>query len=373
MHGTFRIVGLVLGLVVVVGSVSSVFTTLVVPRATSSRLLRSISRVLARAAHRLTRLLRTYDGKDRLLSLIGPFAMILLFAVWLGWLVVGFGLLVWWDSGTTLAHAFAVAGSSVFTLGIISAPGRATEAVEIAAAGTGLLVVALEIAYLPTLYGAFAARETEVTLLATRAGVPAWGPEILARHHWFRTTSELPDLYRTWERWSAAVAESHTNYPSLMWFRSPVPWRSWLTGLVAMLDAAALHDAIDPGSSPRQARICLQMGVNTLRSLAQALRIDFDPDPLPTTPIRLTYEEYLTGISRLEEVDFPFERSPAEAWPHFCGWRVNYESIVDALTWAVVPPPAPWFLPRPWLGELRRPRVRDRTPEDPLGGSGVGG
>jgi len=372
MHGAFRIGGLVLGLAVVVGSVSSVFTTLVVPRATSSRLLRSISRILARGAHRLTRLLGSYDAKDRLLSLIGPFAMILLFAVWLGWLVVGFGLLVWWDSGTTLAHAFAVSGSSVFTLGIVSAPGRAAEAVEIAAAGTGLLVVALEIAYLPTLYGAFSSRETEVTLLATRAGVPAWGPEILARHHWFRTTGELPDLYRTWERWSAAVAESHTNYPSLMWFRSPVPWRSWLTGLVAMLDAAALHDALDPGSSPRQARICLQMGVNTLRSLAQALHIEFDPDPLPTAPIRLSYEEYLAGISRLEEVGFPFERSPAEAWPHFCGWRVNYEPIVDALTRAVVPPPAPWFLSRPWLGELRRPQVRDRTPDDPLGGSGAG-
>jgi hypothetical protein len=360
---------MVAGLVVVLGTLLSVFTTLVVPRATSSRMLRSISKLLGKTMGPIVRCLRTYEAKDRAMAVVGPLGMVLLFVLWLSVLVVGFGLLVYWRADTTLAHSLVVSGSSVFTLGIESVPSRAGVAVEIAAAGTGLLVVALEIAYLPTLYLAFSARETEVTLLATRAGVPAWGPEILARHHWFRTTSELPDLYRTWERWSAAVAESHTNYPSLMWFRSPVPLRSWLTALTAMLDAAALQDAINPGSAPRQARICLQMGMNTLRSLANALRIDYDPDPLPTDPVRLTYEEYLVGIERLERVDFPFERTAEEAWPHFCGWRVNYEPIVDALTRVIMPPAAPWFPDRPNLGEARRPRVLNRTPDDPLAGA----
>jgi hypothetical protein len=52
--------------------------------------------------------------------------------------------------------------------------------------------VALEIAYLPALYNAFSTRETEVTLLATRSGTPAWGPEILARHHMLDNIDELP-------------------------------------------------------------------------------------------------------------------------------------------------------------------------------------
>lgn len=365
MHGLLRLLGFVLGLVVVVGTLSSVFTTLVVPRATSSRMLRTISKGLARGVRRVVRALPSYEAKDRLMSMVGPFAMVFLFVVWLAALVVGFGLMAWWDSDATLTHSIAVAGSSVFTLGIATLHDRSSEAVELVAAGTGLMVVALEIAYLPTLYSAFSARESEVTLLGTRAGVPAWGPEILARHHWFRTTSELPDLYRAWEQWAAAVAESHTNYPSLMWFRSPVPWRSWLTALTAMLDAAALQDAINPGSAPRQARTCLQMGMNTLRGLAGVLHIDYDPDPLPTTPIRLTYEEFTTGIERLQQVEFPFERTPEEAWRHFSGWRINYEPIVDALTLLVMPPPAPWFRARPWLGEIRRPRVLDRTPDDP--------
>lgn len=360
-----RLVGLLLGLVVAVGTLWSVFTTLVVPRTTSSRLVRAVFRHLGRAVALVVRRVPRYEAKDRLMSLVGPGGMMLMFVVWLAGLVVGFGLMVWWSGRASLGGAFLVAGSSVFTLGILTFPHRGSQALEVSAAGTGFLVVALEIAYLPALYSAFATRESEVTLLGSRAGVPAWGPEILARHHWFRSTSELSDLYRAWERWAAAVAESHTNYPSLMWFRSPDPWRSWLTAFTAMLDAAALHDAINPGAAPRQARLWLRMGAQALRSLAGAVRIEFDPDPRPTTPLRLTYEEYLKGVERLVQVDFPFERTPEEAWRHFTGWRVNYESIVDALTAVVMAPPAPWTLDRPRLGKVPFPRLLDRTPDDP--------
>jgi hypothetical protein len=48
---------------------------------------------------------------------------------------------------------------------------------------TGLAIVTLQIAYLPTLYPAFNRRETEVALLKARAGVPSWGPELRARSH----------------------------------------------------------------------------------------------------------------------------------------------------------------------------------------------
>ncbi len=357
--------GLILGLVIVVMTLWSVFTTLVVPRTTSSRTARALFKRLAIMTSRIVRRLPTYDAKDRLMALIGPGGMLIQFVFWLGALTVGYGLMLWWSSKTTLGHALLVSGSSVFTLGVLTLNQRATEALEVAAAGTGFLVVALEIAYLPSLYSAFSTRETEVTLLATRAGAPAWGPEILARHHWFRATSELPALYHTWERWAAEMAESHTNFPQLMWFRSPVPWRSWLTSITAMLDAAALQDAINPGSAPRQARLCLRMGVQMLRSMADALHLEYDPDPRPTSPTRLTYEEFLVGIERLVQVDFPFERTPEEAWRHFAGWRVNYEAIVDALSVAVMSPPSPWTLERAWVGEATFPVIYDRTPDDP--------
>ena len=304
------------------------------------------------------------------MSFVGPLSMITLFVLWLGSLILGFGLIAWWASGEHLGSALAISGSSVFTLGIATSPGSSSTPIEIVAACVGLLVIALEIAYLPALYNAFATRETEVTLPATRSGTPAWGPEILARHHML-AASRASLLYADWERWAAAVSESHSNYPALIWFRSPVSTRSWLLSLVAVMDSAALYHAVSPGSTPPQARLCLSMGTNCLRSVAGALQIPFDTDPNPTMGTRLTKEEFAQGTAAGRSA-LPLERDLDESWRHFQGWRVNYEAIVDVLTKFVMPPPAPWFLPRPGLGTAEWPTVRNRTPDDPQGAQPFG-
>jgi hypothetical protein len=367
-----RLIAFVAGIVIVVLVIWSVFRSLVVPRASSSRMQMLVGRLLGNAARAMAPKLPTYDSKDRLLSFIGPATMVSLFGLWLGLLVLGFALIEWWNSGIDFASALGIAGSSVFTLGIATARDAGAHTIEILAAGFGLLVIALEIAYLPALYSAFAVRETEVTLLATRSGTPAWGPEILARHHWLDTMNELPPLYASWERWAAAVSESHANYPALMWFRSPAPFRSWLLGLVAMMDSAALFHATSPEMTPREARTCLQMGMNCLRSMAGALKIPFDPDPLPIAPVRLTRAEFDQGLTRLQSVGFPMERDADETWRHFRGWRVNYEGIVDALTALILPPPAPWFVQHPELGDTVFPLILNRTPDEPEGAHAFG-
>ena len=120
---------------------------------------------------------------------------------------------------------------------------------------------------------------------------------------------ELPDLYRTWERWSAEVSETHTNYPSLMWFRSPVPSRSWLTALTAMLDAAALHDAISPGvGAPPGA--ALPADGDELPALPGAQRCTSTTTPTrcPRRRSASPYDEFVVGYQRLQAVGFPFER-----------------------------------------------------------------
>jgi hypothetical protein len=42
-----------------------------------------------------------------------------------------------------------------------------------------------------------------------------------------------------------------------------------------------------------------------------------------------------------------FEREPDEAWPHFHGWRVNYEAAAYALARFLDLPPAVWSGSRP--------------------------
>lgn len=55
-----------------------------------------------------------------------------------------------------------------------------------------------------------------------------------------------------------------------------------------------------------------------------------------------------------------------EAWPHFRGWRVNYEPIAYALVDHIVAPPTAWSGPRTLIGEPayypERPAHRD--PDD---------
>jgi hypothetical protein len=204
-------------------------------------------------------------------------------------------------------------------------------------------------------------------VLQSRGGAPAWGPEILTRHQMSGLTGDLSHLYSEWERWSADVVESHTNYPILILFRSPHPLRSWVLGLLAVLDAAALQLALQPSAAPIEARLCLRMGFSCFRHIADFLKIPYDPDPLPSDDIELTFEEFVGGIERMNDFDFPIERSPADAWPHFRGWRVNYESIAYKLCDIILAPPGPWSGDRnhmPGMAMVPQ-RPPNRSPEDP--------
>jgi hypothetical protein len=220
-------------------------------------------------------------------------------------------------------------------------------------AATGLVIVTLQIAYLPALYAAFNRRETEVALLNARAGVPSWGPELLARTHYAlgsgtSTINTLPDLYAQWERWAADVAESHTTYLPLVSFRSPRPLSSWVTGLLAVLDSAALFLALSPGQAPVvPARLCLRSGFLCFNQIARAMGIDVPEETDPNGKISLTYEEFTDAVARMRKVDFPIERDPADAWPDFVGWRLNYERAAYGVAEALDVVPAMWSGPRP--------------------------
>jgi hypothetical protein len=254
-------------------------------------------------------------------------------------------------------------------LGFYFHTGAGPGLIDCMAAASGLTVVALQIAYLPTLYAAYNRRETEVTLLSPQAGIPAWGPEILARVYLVKGLSKMPDIYETWERWSADVAESHSSYPFLLRFRSPDAHASWVIAQLAVLDAAALHLAACPDSAPFEARLCLQMGFTCLRKLAHTLRMPVEHDPRPDDPIKLTRAEFDEGWARLEEFGFPVERSADDAWIHFRGWRVNYERAAYQMAWGIDAVPARWSGPRRFGQEtIPSRRFTNRTPDNPEGG-----
>jgi hypothetical protein len=347
-----RVVAAVVGGLLVLTTWASVTGTLIVARSVGSWLTRLVDRVVNGSYRLATSRVAEYKRRDRVLATQAAAILLTQLAAWLLISFIGFALLLWPFASAGIASAFTDAGSSMFTLGFAEPAGPAPVAIVFLGAATGLVIVALQIGYLPALYSAFNRRETEVALLNARAGVPSWGPELLARTHYAlgsgtSTIDTMPDLYARWERWAADVGESHTTYLPLVRFRSPQPLSSWVTALLAVLDSGALFLALSPKSAPVvPARLCLRSGFQCFTRIARAMGIDVPDEPDPDAGISLTYQEFLDAVTRMREVDFPVERDVADAWPDFVGWRANYEAAAYAVAAAVDAVPAQWSGPR---------------------------
>src|SRR5262244_3346613 len=293
-----RWIAATVGIVLVLTTWTSVVGTLIVPRPVRCWLTRWVDRTVNRAFRLVTSAIPEYRRRDRVLATQAAAILLTQLAAWLGTSLIGFWLLLWPFEPRGLGAAFSTAGSALFTLGFAVPAGGAPSAIVTAAGATGLVIVTLQIAYLPTLYAAFNRRETEVALLNARAGVPSWGPELLARTHYAlgsgaSTIDTLPDLYGQWERFAADIAESHTTYLPLVRFRSPRPLSSWVTALLAVMDSAALYLSLSPAAAPSvAARLCLRSGFQCLGEIAGALGLRVPEEPDPGAGITLTYQEF---------------------------------------------------------------------------------
>jgi hypothetical protein len=368
-----RWVAAAVGILLVLTGWQSVIGTLIVPRPVASWLTRAVDRLVVTVYRAVTLPVPDYRRRDRILATQAAAVLVSQLVGWLTIFLTGFTLILWPSQGRSISSALADAGSSLFTLGFSEPAGSAPAVIVFIAAATGMIVIALQVGYLPTLYAAFNRRETEVALLVSRGGFPSWGPELLARTHYAlgsgtSTLDTLPDLYARWERWAADVAESHTTYLPLVRFRSPQPYSSWVTALLGVLDSAALYLSLNPEEAPTvPARLCLRAGFTCLNRIARAMGMDIPMEANPEDGISLTYEQFLDAIARMDQVGFVMPRDPADAWPEFVGWRVNYERAAYGIAAAVDAVPALWSGPRRHWSEpiapLRPPSGRQRPAE----------
>src|SRR6516225_54730 len=304
-----RVIAAVIGGLLVLPAARSVIGTVIVPRPVGSWLTRWVDKIVSFCYGIASKKISDHKRRDRVLAGEAATILLLQLVAWLAIFYIGFSLLQWPFISGGITSAFDIASPAVF--GPNDALGAGQRTIADLAAVVGIVTVSLQIAYLPTLYSAFNRRETEVTLLNARAGVPSWGPELLARTHYalgsgVSTIDTLPDLYERWERWAADVAESHTTYLPLVRFRSPKPMSSWVTALLAALDSAALILALSPTKAPVvAARQCLRGGFLRFGDVARAMRIDIPAEPDPSAGISITYEEFLDAVARMQKVNFP--------------------------------------------------------------------
>ena len=360
-----QVIVFAIGVYIVFGTVASAFRTFVVPRGEQVYLSRMVFIWMRRFFNLWLKRAKTYEERDRIMGYYAPLSVLALSPIWLLLVFIGFAGMFWAVGVSSPIEAFELSGSSLVTLGSVPATGLAQMILAFAEAGIGLVLVALFISYLPTMYSAFQRREVLVTLLEVRAGSPPSAVEMMERFHRIHGLDRLTEMWESWEAWFADVEESHTSLASLIYFRSPVPKRHWVTAAGAVLDGASLAASTLDMPRNAQAELCIRAGYLAFRAIGDLLNFHYDPNPKPTDPISITREEFDAVCERLIKDQLPIKSDREQAWRDFVGWRVNYDEILLALADVTMSPYAPWSSDR-CQGkalELRtRPRDYKRTP-----------
>lgn len=342
----------------------SAITTVVVPRGVPVRLTRLVFLTTRQIFRLRERFARTYEQRDRALALYAPLSLVCLPIVWLSGVLLGYTVMFWSLGTHPLRQAFITSGSSLLTLGFAAVEDLPSTILAFSEAVVGLILLALLITYLPSMYAAFSRREALVAMNAIQAGTPPSAVELLERFHVLSHLDLLEsEVWRPWSEWFVDVQETHTSLAALPFFRSPDPRRSWVTSAGVVLDAAALASSvIDRPRSP-PAELCIRAGFLSLREIADFYAIAYDPDPQPGDPISVSRAEFDEARARLAAAGITLRSDTDQAWQAFAGWRVNYDTVLIALSALVVAPPATWSSDRPAADTTIRPPLR-RRPRD---------
>jgi fumarate reductase subunit D len=351
----------VAGAAVVAAVFLSAVSTVVVPRGVPVRLTRVVFRTVRRLFEMRSRFASTYEERDRAMALYAPLTLIVLPVVWLAITMVGFGGVFWALGVHPVRQAFVESGSSLLTLGFVRASDLPTTVVAFAEAADGLILLALLITFLPSMYSAFARREHAVAMVTILAGSPPSPAEMILRFHTIRGLDQMDEeVWKPWLDWFVDVEESHTSFAGLPFFRSPQPDRSWITAAGVVLDAASLYaSTLDVPRNPA-AELSIRSGYLALRRIADFYSIPYNPDPSPTDPIAVSRDEYDAVYELLAAAGVPLRADREAAWRDFAGWRVNYDTVLIIMAGFVMAPYAPWISDRSPAGRYRPPILMRR-------------
>jgi hypothetical protein len=336
----------ILGFALLVAILWDAFESVILPRHVrrSFRIARFFYRTAWGVWSLIAAYMRTPKRREGYLSYFGPLSLLLLIGFWALALVLAFAMLQWaagsaltspGNPGTFRTDVY-YSGTTFFTLGLgdITPHSAAARVLSVVEAGTGFGFLALIIAYLPTLYGAFSQREVNISLLDARAGSPPTASELLRRHGPERIQNGLAQYLRDWETWSAQLMETHLSYAFLCFFRSQHDNQSWVAAFTAILDTCALLIAYGEGETKWQAQLTFAICRHAIADLAQIFGVRHrmpQPDRLPAEDLpkvrsllvqcgvpgcteagdaklkelRLLYEPYLNGLSKLLLMPLP--------------------------------------------------------------------
>lgn len=330
------------GITIVVLTIYSAVETFVVPRSANDPLTGFVFRRVYSIFLFATRNATDYLQRDRAMAFFAPVGLLALPPVWIFLVMMGYTLIFWSVGYGDWIKSLEVSGSSVLTLGFVAVDDFPEYLLAFSEALIGLILIAILIAYLPTIYGAFQRREQMVNMLEVRAGSPPTAWEMIARYNRIHGLDRLTPQWSTWEQWFVDIEESHTSIFVVVFFRSQQPDRSWITAAGAILDAAAFSRSVLDIPRDPQADLCIRAGFITLRRICDFFRIPYNINPKPDDPISISRAEFDAVCQDLKAQDVPIKADLDQAWRDFSGWRVNYDVPLLALCSLTMAPYAPW-------------------------------
>ncbi len=343
MEILLRVLVFLIGLSVVISTLFSALSTFVLPRGSRSKLNQFLFGLLLRVFKKLIGLARTFNKKDAIFAYYAPIGLMLLVPTWYLLLTAGYSAMYWSLGVGDVYTDLRLSGSSLLTLGFATSENIVVNLLIFSEATMGLILVALLIAYLPTMYSAFSKREEFVNLLEVRAGNPPSSVEMLLRFHRIQGMERLSKYWREWERWFAEIEESHTTLPMLVFFRSPRSDQSWVTAAGTVLDAAALSLSVLDLPFEPSAALCIRAGFISMRRVASYFNISYPQDPhFPDDSISISRAEFEEVVNQLIDAGLPVKLDREQAWQDFGGWRVNYDKALISICDLVMTPPAFW-------------------------------
>jgi hypothetical protein len=229
---------------------------------------------------------KSYDRRDQVMAFYAPISLVTIPIFWLVLVMLGYTLIFWGIGIQPLDAAMRLSVSSIMTLGFVMVDQLGLELVVFSEAVIGLVLVALLISYLPTIYSAFSRREALVTMLEVRAGSPPTAIEMLSRYR---------------------------------------PQHSWITAAGAVLDTASLVVSSVDIPHDVQADICIRSGYISLRHIADFFAIPYDPAPHHHDDISITREEFDDVYNQLKNA---------------------YDTVLLTLAALTMAPYAPWSADR---------------------------
>jgi hypothetical protein len=334
------------GLAIVLAVLDAAIRTFVLPRGAGVMFARAIALAVRSVFDLLTRPIKTYEGRDRIMAMYGPTTLLAFVVVWVVGVFVGFTMMFVAVTDLSWREALRISGSALFTLGFAVPSSGPAVVLDFMEAGIGLLLIALLIAYLPTIYSSFSRREVVVTRMSVRAGTPPTPTNLLTRAHLTGFLDRLDTLWVDWELWFVELEETHTSLSILTFFRSPNPHRSWLTSAGCILDSAAIRLSTLNITYDPAAATCLRSGYMALRAIADFFQVPYDTDPEPDDPISITREEFMDVYEALAAQGVPVRSDRERCWQAYRGWRVNYDAVLVTLAGLIMAPYGQWVSDR---------------------------